>query len=288
MIKIVLHALPNELDQVMWIIDQLVRNSKSVNPKNYILDFTLNVSDEDVNWKESMLSKEYCIDKFNLLFKKSPFVNFNKISELKSGCNSVRRDAIRSKDDCKYIVFLDTDIIFPDYMLFYLENSLKLIKDEYFLITPQIFQLWDTSWDVISHPDYRNVPRENKQWTKNPYQVFEHKPRDIKLIKSNTIKFAGGWFNTFSKKLLELIDIPDSLGHYGLDDTFIASAASILRQKGYKVNQYIINDLLIKEDRVYRSYSMDKFIKLNNNQESMRELSTNYYKTEIEKFIKRI
>ena len=152
MIKIVLHALPNELDQVMWIIDQLVRNSKSVNPKNYILDFTLNVSDEDVNWKESRLSKEYCIDKFNLLFEKSPFINDNKVSQIKSGCNSVRRNSIRSKDDSNYIVFLDTDIIFPDYMLFYLENSLKLIKDEYFLITPQIFQLWDTSWDVISHP----------------------------------------------------------------------------------------------------------------------------------------
>ena len=41
MIKIVLHSLPNEIDQVTWIVDQLVRGSRFVSPKNFILDFTL-------------------------------------------------------------------------------------------------------------------------------------------------------------------------------------------------------------------------------------------------------
>ena len=40
MIKIVLHCLPNELDQVGWIIDQLKRSSRFIDPQKFILDFT--------------------------------------------------------------------------------------------------------------------------------------------------------------------------------------------------------------------------------------------------------
>ena len=286
--KIVLHCLPHELDQVMWIMDQLIRSSRYIDPKNYILDFTLNVSDEDINWLESVLTREYCIEKFNLLFKKSPFINQNKVSFKQTGCNSVRRNAIRQKDNTSHIVYLDTDLIFPDNILYYIENSISLIKDEYYVITPQIFQLWDASWDIISHPNYRSISREKKQWLQNPYQVFEHEPKDIKLLKSPYIKFGGGWFNVFNKNLLELIDIPDSLGHYGLDDTFVAEASNILKNNNYNIEQYILNDIIVKEDRVYRSYSMEKFIKLNHNQNNMRDNSSINYNAEIQNFKNKI
>lgn len=284
MIKIVLHCLPTELDQVTWIIDQLKRSSRFIDPQNFILDFTLNVSDEDINWGNSLLNKEYCIEKFNLLFKKSPFINQNKVSFKQTGCNTVRRNAIRKKDNTTHIIYLDTDLIFPEIILYYIEQAISEIKDKYYIITPQIFQLWDSSWDIISHPDYRNTPREKKQWLQNPYQVFEHEPKDIKLIKSPYIKFGGGWFNVFSKNLLELINIPDSLGHYGLDDTFVAEAANILKSSNHNIEQYIINDIIVKEDRVYRTYSMDKFFTRNNNQNSMRDNSSINYNIEIQNF----
>ena len=284
MIKIVLHCLPTELDQVTWIIDQLKRSSHFIDPQNFILDFTLNVSDEDINWGNSLLNKEYCTEKFNLLFEKSPFINQNKVSVEQTGCNTVRRNAIRKKDNTTHIIYLDTDLIFPEIILYYIEQAISEIKDKYYIITPQIFQLWDSSWDIISHPDYRNTPREKKQWLQNPYQVFEHEPKDIKLIKSPYIKFGGGWFNVFSKNLLELINIPDSLGHYGLDDTFVAEAANILKSSSHNIEQYIINDIIVKEDRVYRTYSMDKFFTRNNNQNSMRDNSSINYNIEIQNF----
>ena len=288
MIKIVLHCLPTELDQVMWIIDQLKRSSRFIDPKNFILDFNLNVSNEDIDWDKSKLSKKYCIEKFNLLFEKSPFVNENKISYEQTGCNTVRRNAIRSNDDTTHIINLDTDLIFPETILYYIEQAISEIKSEYYIITPQLFQLWDSSWDVISHPNYRNISRENKQWLKNPYQVFEHEPTDIKLLKSPYIKFGGGWFNVFSKNLLKLIDIPDSLGHYGLDDTFISEASNILREKNYNIQQYILNDIIVKEDRIYRTYSMDNFFIRKNNQNNMRDNSSINYNIELQKFKNRI
>ena len=288
MIKIVLHCLPTELDQVAWIIDQLKRSSRFIDPQNFILDFTLNISDEDIDWGDSRLNKEYCTEKFNLLFKKSPFINQNKVSVEQTGCNTVRRNAIRKKDNTTHIIYLDTDLVFPETILYYIEQAISEIKDKYYVITPQILQLWDSSWDIISHPDYRNVPREKKQWLQNPYQVFEHEPKDVKLLKSPYIKFGGGWFNVFSKNLLELIDIPDSLGHYGLDDTFVAEAANILKNNNYNIEQYIINDVIVKEDRVYRTYSMDKFFTRNNNQNSMRDNSSINYNLEIQNFKNKI
>ena len=288
MIKIVLHCLPNELDQVSWIVDQLKRSSRFIDAKKFILDFTLNVSSEDTDWNKSILTKSYCIDKFNLLFKKSPFNNQHKISEQQTGCNTVRRNAIRNTDETTHIIYLDTDIIFPETILYYIEQAINEIESKYYIISPQIFQLWDSSWDIISHPDYRNISRENKQWLKNPYQVFEHEPTDIKLVKLPYIKFGGGWFNVFSKNLLELIDIPDSLGHYGLDDTFVSTAANMLKQKEYDIEQFVLNDIVVKEDRVYRTYSMDKFFHRNNNQNNMRDKSTINYNKELEIFKNRI
>ena len=288
MIKIVLHCLPTELDQVMWIIDQLKRSSRFIDPKNFILDFTLNISNDDIDWNKSQLSKEYCIKKFNSLFKKSPFINENKISYKQTGCNTVRRNAIRKQDNTTHIIYLDTDLIFPETILYYVEQAVSEINSKYYIITPQIFQLWDSSWDIISHPDYRNLPRENKQWLTNPYQVFEHEPTDIKLLKSSHIKFGGGWFNIFSKNLLELIDIPDSLGHYGLDDTFVAEAANILKNKKYDIQQFILNDIIVKEDRVYRTHSMEEFFIRNNNQNNMRDNSSLNYTKELIDFKNRI
>lgn len=288
MIKITLHCLPHELDQVAWIVDQLARSARLVDPSRFILDFTLNVSDEDVDWNKSKVSKEYCIERFNLLFNRSPFINEHKISTAHSGCNTVRRNALRSKDDVTHIIGLDPDLLFPETILYYILSAVDSLQDDYYIITPQIYQLWDESWDVISHPATRNTPREQKLWLQNPYMMFDHHPTNIQLAMLPHFKFNGGWMTVYTKKLLQLIDIPDSLGHYGLDDTFVATCANILAQKGYNAKQYLIEDLIVMEDRVYRSESMKPFIKLQDLQDSMRSTSHIYYQQEVQKFIERI
>ena len=74
-----------------------------------------------------------------------------------------------------------------------------------------------------------------------------------------------------SKNLLQLIDIPDSLGHYGLDDTFVVNSANMLIQKGYDIKQYVLQDIVVMEDRIYRSKSMDPFITLGDHKDDMRD-----------------
>ena len=148
MIKIVLHSLPHEIDQVQWIVDQLARGSRFINPQKVILDFTLNLSDNNTNWEDSLLPKEFFIEKFNLIFNKSPFINQPKITSTQTGCNSVRRNAIRCQDNTTHIVYLDTDLIFPETILYYIFESINQINIPFHIISPQIFQLWDASWDM--------------------------------------------------------------------------------------------------------------------------------------------
>ena len=287
-IKIVLHSTPNELDQVTWIIDQLKRCSLYVNPNNFVLDFTLNVSDEDVDWNNSTLSKQYCIDKFNLLFEKSPFINENKVSEEPTGCNTVRRNALRADDDITHIIGLDPDLLFPESILFYLENAISNITEKYYIVTPQIFQLWDESWDIISHDKYKNTPRSEKLWLSDPYMLFQYEVSDVGLKKLPYFKFDGGWMTLYSKNLLKLIDIPDSLGHYGLDDTFVSQCSNMLLNNNYDINQYSLENLIVMEDRVYRSNSMSPFIKMKDKKSDKRDVSHQYFNDELQKFNDRI
>ena len=287
-IKIVLHATPNELDQVTWIIEQLKRCSLYVNPKNFILDFTFNVSDEDIDWDNSVLSKQYCIDKFNLLFDKSPYINEHKISEQPTGCNTVRRNALRADDDVTHIIGLDPDLLFPESILFYLENAISNIKEKYYIITPQIFQLWDESWDIISHDDYKNTPRNEKLWLSDPYRLFKYEVSNVGLQKLPYFKFDGGWMTLYSKSLLQLIDIPDSLGHYGLDDTFVCECSNMLIRNGYDISQYSLQNLIVMEDRVYRSKSMEPFIQTKDKKDDKRDISHQNFNQELQNFNNKI
>ena len=86
--------------------------------------------------------------------------------------------------------------------------------------------------------------------------------KEPSLRKTDTIKFGGGLFNLFNADLLRLIDIPDSFTHYGLDDTFIMVGSQMMKQLGYNINQYVLEDVNILEDHWYRENVYDKFLTL--------------------------
>jgi len=73
-----------------------------------------------------------------------------------------------------------------------------------------------------------------------------------------------------------------------MDDTFVAEACNILLNNKYDVQQFVLNDIIVKEDRVYRSYSMEPFITKNSQQDIMRSKSLLNYNEEILNFKKKI
>ena len=92
----------------------------------------------------------------------------------------------------------------------------------------------------------------------------------------------------YNKKLLELIDIPYSLGHYGMDDTYIVDVANMLKNVNLDIQQFVLNDIIVKEDRVYRTKTMDPFIVSNSKQSTLRDNSNIVYSNEIQKVKEKI
>ena len=66
-------------------------------------------------------------------------------------------------------------------------------------------------------------------------------------------------FNIFSKNLLRFINIPVSLGSYGLDDTFVMMAANYMKQKGYDINQFVLEGLVCIENNRYTLYDYNPY-----------------------------
>ena len=50
-----------------------------------------------------------------------------------------------------------------------------------------------------------------------------------------------------------------SLGSYGLDDTFVMMAANYMKQKGYDINQFVLEGLVCIENNRYTLYDYNPY-----------------------------
>ena len=302
-IQVIIHCLPREIDSLDRILDDLKRSSHFLEEQdNIVLDVSLNTSSLFTNWGKSKLDKDFFINKFNIIEKKADWTFRNQFlvedNEKCLGINDKRRNSIRSaKEDITHFMYLDLDVFFSSLNLKYLFDSLDSIKNKYSIISPELVKLWDPSWDILT----------NKNYLKHEYGYFkELDPYSIEQISLNNvfsdevnlkqipyIKFGGGWFNTFSSNLLKLIDIPDSLGPYGLDDTFIMQGANIMKSKGYDVSQYVLQGMVVCENIKYSLYDLNPYKdyihdnsfnnKGRNFKQKYRENSNKNFNTEINK-----
>ena len=171
------------------------------------------------------------------------------------GINDKRRNSIRENNP-KNFMYLDTDVYFSMFNLSYLFRAMEQIDNEYYILNSQLLRLWDESWNMISNDRYIPMGYDSKIWLNyDPFkldsEVFEYSST-IGIKELNGFKFGGGWFNVFSSNLLKLIDIPDSLSSYGLDDTFVEEGCRMMQQKGYDIKQYTLDNMLVCEKRKYR------------------------------------
>ena len=302
-LQIVLHCLPREIDEVERICNHLQRSSHLLDEKDkVILDFTLNISDTLTDWKKSKLPKEFFIEKWKMMEKRSDWTHGNifevNVDDNCLGCNDKRRNSIRKySNDITHFMYLDTDVHFSIYNLFYVFRALESIKNKYHILSSQLLRLWDEGWNIISNDRFIPMGYDSKIWLKfDPFGIdnecYNHL-EDVNIKELPYIKFGGGWFNIFSSNLLKFIDIPDSLSSYGLDDTFIVDCANIMKQNGYDVSQYIIENMIVCENRRYRDLNpynnliedltIDESFK-----QKYRDNAQLHYPNEIEKFKNRL
>ena len=300
-LQIVLHCLPREIDEVERICNHLQRSSHLLDERDkVILDFTLNVSDTLTDWNKSKLPKEFFIEKWKMMEKRSDWTHGNifevNVDDNCLGCNDKRRNSIRENNP-KNFMYLDTDVYFSMFNLSYLFRALEQIDNEYYVLNSQLLRLWDESWNMISNERYIPMGYDSKIWLKyDPFQldseVFTY-ASNINIKQLNGFKFGGGWFNVFSSNLLKLIDIPDSLSSYGLDDTFVEEGCRMMQQKGYDIKQYILDNMLVCENRKYRDLNpYVNFItdKTNSDEfkQGYRDNANKHYPTELQKLSERL
>ena len=302
-LQIILHCLPREIDEVERICNHLQRSSHFLNENdNVILDFTLNVSNTLTDWSKSKLPKEFFIEKWKMMEQRSDWT-YKNIFEINTddtclGCNDKRRNSIRKhSDEVTHFMYLDTDVHFSVYNLTYIFRAIEQIKNKYHVISSQLLRLWDEGWNIISNDRFIPMGYDSKVWLKyDPFgidvEVLNHITK-LGLKELPYIKFGGGWFNVFSSNLLKFIDIPDSLSSYGLDDTFIVDGANMMKQKGYDVSQYVLDNVVVCENRKYRDLNpynnMIEDLTIDESfKQKYRDNAQSHYPKEIENFKNRL
>jgi hypothetical protein len=296
-IVITTFIMPNEIDDLERILGDLNKAAKYIDGKNYEFYLALSVDDYLVNWNESKLDKQYFIDRFNRLRTLTDWASkatFN-IREDIMGCTSLRRIAHNECTDATHFIWLDTDICFDDKVLFYIENSIDVIDAEKitnkYVISPECVKIWDTTWDCLVNETFLN---KEVGYCKinNPFvDAGQYGEVGIETLLNNVpgqpqMKFGGGWFNCLSKALLDRTPLPESMGHYGPDDTFVMWASEKLNQNGEQIYQFKLKNYVVCENYIYRDRThYDKLIKRIDRKEQFRNQANSSFSIEINKIV---
>jgi hypothetical protein len=117
--------------------------------------------------------------------------------------------------------------------------------------------------------------------------VFDLGLRDngVGVVPIPNFKAAGGWGTVLSSKLLKMVGIPDSFGHYGLEDTYVLTCAQMLREHGVPIQQYVLNGLLACENHSGQTNEyLRKNIYLKDRKDEFRQIATQNYGQELQRF----
>ena len=243
--------MPWEIDYTLLTFTQL-KKSKYHLPEdvNITIDSVLNLSPFLINWEESKLPKEFFIEKYNtlsLLLK--DYIHNPKIYQENElyGHLDLQRECISPEVD--YYINICPDMYFSEHLLTLLIESAKQIKSKYFVITPEIYKLWDNTWDILTDKQYLDVPYN--EW--DQVDIFDirnnlkNTQKEIFLDPSPVSKWAG-WFDLYNKEMLEeLCPIQDDWIGYGPHDWYSLIVTEHVKSQGVDFQQYILRGQTIFE-----------------------------------------
>lgn len=286
-------VMPQELEDLALTLEKLKRNSAFIDSSvDYGIDITICLSSELTDWENSKLPKEYFEDRTRELVEKYcdwckyKTITF-EISNHILGCVSQRRQSLKNHPDADFFIWLDTDMVFKDTTLYYITSAYQMIKQsgiDMFVVTPQFVKQWDNTWDVVTNKNYWNQPI-NYHLNCDIYNEGLPQLEEVNISQINQLKFAGGWFTLISKSLLDRVGIPESFGHYGLEDTFIMVCGMIMSQKGESVSQFILENLIIGENHKNRpNQVIKKYLSIKDKKEEFKQIAHSNWESEINKF----
>jgi hypothetical protein len=295
-IVISIFCLPYEIDELENTLTQLRKSSYYLDNKiEWTLDVTMCVANDMINWNKSSLPKSYFTDKLLKLSSHTDWcLKTFQTSETIKGCVSQRRHTLKTYTDADYFIWLDTDIIFEERTLSYIENTIKTVSGQYqySIITPEIVKIWDNTWDCLVNEQFLDKPI-GYQKTNDPYKDSGIKGEiSIQTVQNSVpsqprYKFAGGWFTCISGNLLRRIGIPESFGHYGYEDTFVMwSSEKITQTTSDDIYQFKIQNLIVCENYKYRNNAhYINNLSIYDRREEFKKIAESNFNLELEKII---
>jgi len=266
MIDILIHIMPSEIDQLEQTLIHLKKSSKYINDSKSKITVEVCLNLNLVDWNKSKLDKNFFLTKLNFYEKLTSSWATTRFWASHSnevlGCTDLHR---RSGDlySPDAFIWLDVDIVFSESLLYHLTEAYNqlIAQERYFVITPSTTRIWDETWDCLVHPLAMNEPATHTNYfERDPYLTTGLMGDTIQLKKVNQFKFASGWFNLLSSDLIKKIRIPEAMGSYYMDDTYIMYCCMYGAQKNFFASQYIIDNEIIIENNKFRYNPYKEYI----------------------------
>ena len=243
--------MPWELDYALLSFTQFKKSKYYLTGEDTIeINPVLNLSSYLINWEKSKISKDLLISRFNQYLKLLEGYKVTPIiyegDEL-YGHLDHQRDAISPEVD--FYISVCPDMYFSEHLLPLLISSSKQIDTKYFVLTPEIYKMWDNTWDEITNQDYLNVPYD--EWNKG--DIFDirsnmkNSEKGITLETTMKSKWAG-WFDLFNKEMYEnLVPIQKDWNGYGPWDWYSLMITEACKKNLVDFQQYILRGQTIFE-----------------------------------------
>lgn len=272
--------MPYEIDYALLSYAQLKKSRYHIPDDVEIeIDTVMNCSNYLIDWDKTRLPKEFFTQKFNDLeiLLKDYKVN-SKIYEGDEcyGLLDMQRD---SYCDADYYINITPDMYFSEHLLALMIESTKVIKNKYYVVTPEIHKMWDHTWDEITNQRYMDVPYA--EWNSTDvYDIRNHMKTDdaeVRLEPTQRSKWAW-WLDLYNKAFYEdFAPVQDDWFGYGPWDWWSLMLTEHAKAKGVDFQEYVLRGQTIFEYPIgslkgkgFVSYHKD-FMHLRGNAPQQRE-----------------
>ena len=250
-VKITYHIMPWEIDFALISFMQLKKSKYYIDPEvNVKITAVLNMSDYLINWDNTKLPKELFKQKFKDLGALLIDYEYEPIiieGDKLYGILDMQKTSY--EPDVDYYINITQDMYFSETLLASMIEATKYIKNKYFVITPQLYKMWDYTWDVLVDNQYLTIPYD--QWDKADlfdirWNLKTQQP-DMSLRPINVSKWAN-WFDLYNKAFYEeMVPVHDDWHGYGPGDTYGMIVSEYAKSKGVDFQQYVLEGQTIFE-----------------------------------------
>lgn len=242
--------MPYEIDYALLSYAQL-KKSRYYIPDNIDIeiDTVMNCSDYLIDWDKTILPKQFFIQKFNDLeiLLKDYKVN-SKIYEGDKcyGLLDMQRDSYCGAD---YYINITPDMYFSEHLLALMLESTKVIKNKYYVVTPEIHKMWDHTWDEITNQRYSDIPYA--EWNSTDvYDIRYNLKNDndeVRLEPTQRSKWAW-WLDLYNREFYEdFAPVQDDWYGYGPWDWWSLMLTEYAKSKGADFQEYVLRGQTIFE-----------------------------------------